>query len=346
MTVFSQLLARPEFAPVWTVEFACAQQTIAALPDSAATPAGIIALPGTGGGTFDAFPSTGYAEIVGADDTGRPDCRREIVRYTGKNEDGTALTGVIRGRFATPSPGANGDWAEGSVLREIGLPRVFSTLPSPAWPQALPLLLEPTLGSQALDDERLTATVSSFAFRLADADNLIAKTLAVTPMRERAVTLKLGFAGLASPDEFRVLARGRVKEVLSDDGGASWKFQCRGVFGEVKDQRIFLDRRSRLTTGMTPFQTTIPVRDTDRFLTTADVSPRYAKLGDEIVSYTGLSATSGPGDLTGCTRGLFLSVPAAHDADDEIRQLYEFGGHPLTVLLNLLTTTGTGGNGD
>ncbi len=328
MPALDDLIGAPAVQPVWTAEFASASQTILALAASAVTPAEIEAEPG---GDFSRFPNAGYAVIAYGG-------RQEIVRYGGKSPDGAKLLAVVRGRFHTRLR----DWPGGATVREWGLDRPFSSVPLEG---AVPVLLAPSVSRQGLDDERLTAAVASFSFRLADRDGKIAELIALTPLRDRAVTLRLGLPGLDWPEAFRTVARGRVRSAVSEDGGASWRFQCRGIFGELKDRPLFPSRRSRLTADTDAVQTALPVGDTGRFLGTAGVPVRYARIGDEIVAYTGLSTPAGAGDFTGCTRGMFATVPAVHTADDEVIQLYEFGGHPLDVLLQLLTTTEAGGNG-
>lgn len=330
MSRFYRSLSRPETAPVWVVEFACGGKPLTAMMADATELE-------AESGLFSDFPSTGYAELS---DPERP-ALREIIRYTGKNSDGTRLTGILRGRFRT----AIRAWPAGSRIREYGLSRPFTTVPSAAFPGAEASLLDPVTGAQTLDEERMTAAVSSFSFRLADLDGRLLKILSLTPLRDRRVTLKLGFDGMTDPDDFRVMALGRVREVTSADGGASWRFQCRGLFGSLKDQRLFHSRSTRLAAAVTDAQTTLPVADLSRLLDPADLSPRYARIGDEIVSYTGKSAATGPGNLTGCVRGRFLSLPAAHATGAELKQLYRLGGHPLDLLLGILTTTEAGGNG-
>ncbi|MCW5829055.1 MAG: hypothetical protein KIT79_07040 [Deltaproteobacteria bacterium] len=330
MTAFDDAIARPELQPVWVVEFHAPRRAIAALPAHGDE---LICL--EEGESFGGFPATGYLLIGNDEKTG------EIVRYVGRSPDGTAITGLVRGRFRS----AAREWPGGTVVREWGLGRVFSTLPVAAFPDALPILLDPALSPRTLDEERLTSAVGSFTFRLADMDSFTSTLIALTPLRRRGVTLWLGFPGITEPEGFRAVARGRVQEVTSDDGGAIWRFQCRSLLADLKDQRLFLDRRSRLTGAVTGVQTSLPVADTGRYLPNTGGLVRHVRVGDEIVSYAGRSTASGAGNLTGCVRGLFQSVAAAHEAGDEAVQVYELSGHPLTILLNILATTETGGSG-
>ena len=76
-----------------------------------------------------------------------------------------------------------------------------------------------------------------------------------------------------------------------------------------------------LTAGTAVGATTIPVADLSAFQTPSDSGhPLNAIIGIEIISYTGKSASSGSGNLTGVSKGLYGTSDVAHYMAESVSQ--------------------------
>lgn len=190
-----------------------------------------------------------------------------------------------------------------------------------------------TVNPTAIDPFRATTTISNYSLRLLDKFEAITVLFDANPQyfQGELVEIWLGRVGvgmdfadyLQLPDTF-------VAKVSKQD--ASYTFTTR-------------EQRDRLSTGAFNTQgklgvsifaatTVITLQSTASFPTFG-----LMKVDDEIISWTGISGNN----LTGCIRGEEGSVPADHDLGAIAYLVEAVEENPVTLLLQLLISSGGGG---
>ena len=182
-------------------------------------------------------------------------------------------------------------------------------------------LIEPSITSQRLNPDQARAEIGSASFTAADvnteiSDNIRALNAAGQGLRGRTCRFYLGYEGLAWSDF--VLVGTQVVSDASYDRGA-YKISCNDVQRSTRKD-IFDLATTTIASTVEAADTTINVVSTTGFLTyyhgaaysdAPSSTVGYLKLRDEVVRYTGLTATS----FTGCTRGVLGTQAARYVAD-------------------------------
>ena len=336
MATFDEMLACTQATPVYVLEWDYRAHVL-----GAELAAGDLALTGAAD-TFNGWPSFGYAEF--------DDGSGEIIAWSGVSEDGSTLQNLRRGLHGS---GALAH-APGVRLREYGFWRPLLSKPHPDFPDGLDVLRPPRLGTLGFDPQKRAASLSGTSLTLVEASHpeesraafladLVAHANGAhgNGIRDRRVVLKLGFEELGPGGEFRVIARGIATAMQVQRQGTEFALQLRPLHGELKDRRLLAAHQTRLSALVSDSATTIGVADASALIDPAG-GTAYARVEEEFLSYTGISGNN----LMGVTRGLFGSIASGHDADEPLDQVRYFGSeHPLTRFLQILTSTGEGGNG-
>ncbi|MCB0218814.1 MAG: hypothetical protein KDH09_03910, partial [Chrysiogenetes bacterium] len=336
MTTFDDILGRAQATPVYVLEWECRTHVLGAALDAGDDSLSAAA------GTFDGWPSFGFAEF--------DDGSGEILAWSGVSQDGATLQNLRRGLHGSAAAGH----AIGAALREYGFWRPLLSKPHPAFPEGLDALKPPRLGTLGIDPQKRAASLSGTSLTLIEAPHpdepraafladLISHANAAhgNGIRDRRVTLRLGFEELGPAGEFRVIARGIATAMTVQRQGTQYALQVRPVHGELKDRRLFSAHQTHLASVLSDSATSVAVSDASALIDPAG-GTAHARVDDEFLSYTGISGNN----LTGVTRGLFGSLAVEHDADETIEQVRYFeSGHPLTLFLQILTSTGAGTNG-
>ena len=215
-------------------------------------------------------------------------------------------------------------YATGPVLAPLGATALFMRAPSGAGQQITP------------DEGR--SSISSLNFDLLDKDGLITRLLFLYQMANRLVTVKMGF--LEVPEEnWAVVFVGRVLTYTLARDNTFYKFACTDLQRDVKEEVFSAFTSTTAPVGIA--DVTINVGNTAPFAA-ATAGQFYIRINNEVIAYTGKTPTS----FTGCTRGQLGTVAAAYPATDIIvNNFIVLQGNPLTLALQLLTSTGTGTNG-
>jgi hypothetical protein len=108
-----------------------------------------------------------------------------------------------------------------------------------------------------------------------------------------------------------------------------------------------IEKKDRLNNGSFNARTKLAVNilDTTTTITLQSVpalfqAPGYAKIGDEYISFSGISGNN----LTGCTRGDFISIPADHEAGEDVILIYDIAPtNGIDLIAQLLISNGGGG---
>lgn len=219
-----------------------------------------------------------------------------------------------------------------------GIPTRFSTAPvlAPLGAYNDTLMIPSGAGSTVTPDEG-KASIATLTFSIMDDNGQITALLPVYQMANRMVTLKTGFQGIPEA-QYLTLFKGRVLNYTLESDAPFYKFQTTDLQRDAK-AKIF-NAVTKLTLPALAGDGTLTVSNTGAF-PSATAGVCYLLVDQEAISYTGTTPTS----FTGCTRGALGTVAAGYSAGTEARNLVVLQGNPLTLALQILTSTGLGTNG-
>lgn len=202
------------------------------------------------------------------------------------------------------------------------------------------LLKEVKGGSGQITIDEGACAAGAFSFSILDRFQEITKLQSRYTLPNRKVTIKSGFRALPE-SQYTTVFQGKIYTYALDNDNVTWTFQTTSFIRDTK-QQVFA-AATKLVGPIGAGDATINVVATDGFQpATGLTSPQcFLRIGDEAISYTGVTATS----FTGCVRGQLGSVAAAHADGDEAKNLVVFQDNAVNIALQLLTSTGTGTNG-
>jgi len=182
-------------------------------------------------------------------------------------------------------------------------------------------LLEPSIISQRLNPIDGRSEIGSASFSVVDlggalTDEIRSRLGAASGLRDKQVAFFLGYAGLAFSD-FVLVGTQRVTEAQYDKG--RYQISCADIQRSAKKD-IFELAETTLAQSLSATDTTVTVSSTAGFTTVfhgptysdaANATVGYVKIRDEVIRYTGKTATT----FTGCTRGVLGTIAAAYEVD-------------------------------
>lgn len=175
--------------------------------------------------------------------------------------------------------------------------------------------------SQTLAPDKANASIGNINFSLIDKAEIITDTLGDELVlgrstRRQRVRVYVGFEGLAWAD-YTLVQTQLVSEIAFIDG--VYQFRCTDIQREMRKD-IFEPAKTTLAQSLTAAATTVEVYTTAAFEMVAhgtsysdapSSTVGYVKIEDEIIRYTGKTATQ----FTGCTRGALNTLAVAHAVD-------------------------------
>ena len=176
---------------------------------------------------------------------------------------------------------------------------------------------------------------------LIDKDNEITRLITpgevVDDLLGRRARVRLGFAGATYPTDYITVFRGVIDDLVSEPGMIGINI---GSPDQKKRNTIFELATTGLNGAINNSVTTLTVDDTTEFLvgiTGPDLAvdpafTAYVKIDDEIISYTGKTATT----FTGCTRAQLGTLAAAHDDEAEVSSFYRLTDNGVLLALKLM----------
>lgn len=196
---------------------------------------------------------------------------------------------------------------------------------------------------QQLDiDKGRGGSISSMEIGLIDFDGeisqLVSPGIVVDDILGRKAVIYLGFADNTSfPEDYITIFRGIVDDIKSEQGVIKLNVAHPD---QKKRQLIYAKRETQLDGAITSGDTTLTVLDTSGFLLRANGpsgSPdtsftSYVRIDDEIISYTGKTATT----FTGCSRGQLGTIAAAHDDEAQVDSYYRLEGNSIDLALKIM----------
>ncbi len=202
------------------------------------------------------------------------------------------------------------------------------------------------------------ATIGELEFSLLDVDNCITNLIASYAMKNRIVTVYAGYKSIKE-ENFTPIYTGQISNVNLSGDGLSYIMTVSDILKIAKAD--ILTGQTKLYSNITASTTTIAVTDASNFAPKTDMGDglgarNYLRIGDEIISYTSITAgdilTGTPFYFNGCTRGVTITVngvvsglaATAHETGDDVANFVKFSGNPVTLALQMLLSTGTGLN--
>jgi hypothetical protein len=199
---------------------------------------------------------------------------------------------------------------------------------------------------QQLDiDKGRGSGISSMEIGLIDFDEnltqLISPGVVVTDVLGRKAKVYLGFVDesypTSFPEDYVVIMRGVIDDIKAEAGMVKFNIAHPD---QKKRQNIFTKVTTALNGALNNSDTTINVDSTTNYLLRTngpDGSPdtsftSYIRIDDEIIAYTGVTATS----FTGCTRGSLGTTAATHDNDASVDSYYTLTGNCVDLALKIM----------
>ena len=198
------------------------------------------------------------------------------------------------------------------------------------------LVLNPT----SIDIKRVSTTIASYSFRLVDLNNVITAQIAgnAASFIGQTVTIWLGrnranALETAIPfSDYYQLPKTRIKKVDHSDN--SYNFSSTEDTDRMNAP--IYNATSALAVDILAGTTTLTMRDAiDDF-----PSSGLLKIDNEFMSYSSKDNTAKT--FSGVVRGMLSSTPAAHNANTNAYHAQQVTGNPLTIILNILTSSGGG----
>jgi hypothetical protein len=219
-----------------------------------------------------------------------------------------------------------------------GIATRFSTAPVTA-PQGdtLGYMMIPGGAGAQITPNQGSSSLANTDIDIVDVDERVTALLRTYQMANRKVTLKQGFIGLPEAS-YLTVAVGLVQTYQLTQQNMVWRFTTTTLM--TQEQNNIFGAFATLTRDVGVSDTTIYVDDT-QFFPAATNEICYLFLGSEAISFTGTTPTT----FTGCARAQLGTVAQTGTIGDQPTNLVVLQGGPLSIALQILTSTGTGANG-
>ena len=237
------------------------------------------------------------------------------------------------------------------IVEFEGIAARFSTKtvlnPDPTKQVPFTYMMNPQLGTSQIRINEGSASLASFTFSILDKYRyLTTNFLTQNVLGNIKVVIKAGFSTI---DErfFVTIFTGRVFTFGLDKDNLTWNFMCNSLYQDTQ-QQIFT-AATKLTAPIGPADTTVYVEDTTEFPATS-AGVLFLRIDNEVMGYTSKTATSftvvreNP-NVAGYPYSGMRTTADAHNEGSGIQNFAVLQGNPLTLALQVLTSTGAGTNG-
>ncbi len=240
--------------------------------------------------------------------------------------------------FGGISTGGLGGFGGVGGVTSPGISMRFSTGPvtDPQGPTSAYMLIPSGAGAQ-ITPAQGTSSLANTNIDIVDYNGQVTELMRTYQMANRKITLKQGFVGMPEAD-YLTVAEGLVQDYQLQNDNMVWRFTLTTLMSQ--EQNNIFDAFCTLVQNVGLTDTTIYVDSTSEF-PYATNGCCYLFLGSEAISYTGTT----PGSFTGCARGQLGTTPQTGSIGDQPVNLIVLQGQPLTLALEILTSTGSGANG-
>jgi len=183
------------------------------------------------------------------------------------------------------------------------------------------------------DDEAGGSSISTMTIGLVDKNEevsrLISPSFDVEDMLGRKVEVFISFGDTDFFEDAVLIFKGFVTKIDSTSGLIKLKLNHPDT---KKDIKLFQSVETQLNGAINASDTTITVDSTENFIAPQDVLSTYIRIEDELIQYTGLTATT----FTGVTRGALGSSAAPHSDNSQVRALYALEDNPFNLALKIM----------
>ncbi len=197
------------------------------------------------------------------------------------------------------------------------------------------------INQQLNPDKGAISSVSSMKISLVDINDeiteLITPGMVVDDLLGRRARVYLGFNGTSYPEDFVTIFRGIIDDIESEQGAVTLNIAHPD---QKKRNTIFELTSTQLDGGIDNAVTTIDVVDASAYLVPVmgpdglydPMIEYYVRIDDEIIRYTGTTATT----LTGCTRASFGTLADTHDDQADVNSFYRLTGNGVEMALKIM----------
>lgn len=198
-----------------------------------------------------------------------------------------------------------------------------------------------SIKQQLEPDRGAVSSVSSIYLELIDKNSLISELVSpgfvLDDILGARAKLHFGFADTAYPEDFVQIFSGTIDEI--DSGPGVIKFNISHP-DQKKRQKIFKKAATALNGAINNAVTTLTVDSTTDFLSRVTGPDGaydgailfYVRIDDEIIQFTGLTATT----FTGCTRGALGTTAASHADNATVTSYYVLESDAVDLALKIM----------
>lgn len=188
---------------------------------------------------------------------------------------------------------------------------------------------------QLLTDKGGFSSTTNFEIALVDKNQLISELISpgfvVDDILSKKAKVYLSLEGAGHPQDSVLFFTGIVTDVSANAGLIKINLSSPE---KLKNQELFPKVSTDTTLSLTNSATTITVSDTSQFILPADSGTlrSYVRIDDEIIEYTGSTATT----LTGCIRGQLDTIAVSHALGATVETFYRLQGNLRDLALKLM----------
>lgn len=192
---------------------------------------------------------------------------------------------------------------------------------------------------QLLIDKGGYSSSTNFDISLVDVDRYITKIITpgyvIEDILARKARIYLSLEGAGHPEDSILFFSGIVSDIKSGAGYVNINISSPE---RLKNLEIFPKVSTDLTVAINSSATTFTVKDTAQFILPdgSGTLKSYFKIDDEIVEYTGSTATT----FTGCVRGQFGTIASSHSIGASLETFYRLQGNLRDLALKLMLSGG------
>jgi hypothetical protein len=203
------------------------------------------------------------------------------------------------------------------------------------------LLNEVSVQPAQVDLRSVRTSVPATTLKIIDIDLIFTKFIGsdTSALQGREVRIYIGLkTGSFDFSDYIQQSRYFVRRVRQQ--GDKWSISCRGTTDEIQ-KRTFTIQGNLLTAMSDVTTSAVVTTGQDIFQTTGTI-----KIGDEFMQYSSKSFNAGVTTFTSLSRGDLNSEIVSHEAGDAVFQVERIEDeNPITILLQILLSTGQGTNG-